>query len=200
MDLRYWNRYLKFIEMCDGQTYNDVYYYERHHIIPKSLGGDNSEDNLIRLTARQHFIAHVLLIKATNSPQMYYAVHLMACAPQQSNYLNSKEVELARELYSQREVTPETRKKQSEAKLGKSNPKTSARNKLKTGRIAFRSDNRLLWFYNEELNLSIFITRLQAKQEGLPGISGVSAKRLYLGHKPIRGWQCLSCMLKPFEP
>jgi hypothetical protein len=36
-------------------------YYERHHIIPKSLGGDNSPENLVILTAREHFIAHWLL-------------------------------------------------------------------------------------------------------------------------------------------
>jgi len=38
-------------------------YWEFHHIIPKSLGGDNSEDNLIPLTAREHFLAHYLLTK-----------------------------------------------------------------------------------------------------------------------------------------
>lgn len=36
-------------------------YCERHHIIPKCLGGDNNEDNLIDLYAREHFIAHKLL-------------------------------------------------------------------------------------------------------------------------------------------
>ena len=38
-------------------------YVERHHIIPKSIGGSNDSDNLVALTAREHFIAHLLLSK-----------------------------------------------------------------------------------------------------------------------------------------
>lgn len=38
-------------------------YTEKHHIIPKSLGGDNSNDNIVKLTAREHFICHWLLTK-----------------------------------------------------------------------------------------------------------------------------------------
>jgi hypothetical protein len=38
-------------------------YFEKHHIIPKSLGGSNDLDNLVKLTAREHFICHLLLIK-----------------------------------------------------------------------------------------------------------------------------------------
>jgi len=38
-------------------------YTEKHHIIPKSLGGSNKKDNLVVLTAREHFICHWLLIK-----------------------------------------------------------------------------------------------------------------------------------------
>lgn len=40
-------------------------YVERHHIIPKSLGGDNSPCNLIFLTGREHFLCHWLLVKMT---------------------------------------------------------------------------------------------------------------------------------------
>jgi hypothetical protein len=39
----------------------DNIYYERHHIIPKCMGGDNSIENLVKLTAREHFIIHWLL-------------------------------------------------------------------------------------------------------------------------------------------
>lgn len=40
-------------------------YSERHHIIPKSLGGSNDPTNLVALTAREHFICHLLLVKMT---------------------------------------------------------------------------------------------------------------------------------------
>lgn len=38
-------------------------YTEKHHIVPKCLGGSDDRENLIRLTAREHFIAHRLLAK-----------------------------------------------------------------------------------------------------------------------------------------
>ena len=44
-------------------------YHERHHIIPKCMNGSNSQDNLIDLYAREHFIAHKLL--AEENPQNY---------------------------------------------------------------------------------------------------------------------------------
>ena len=57
-----YNRYLKFIDSLKGQAIDG--YCEVHHIIPKSFGGDNSKSNLIKLTARQHYIAHWMLWKA----------------------------------------------------------------------------------------------------------------------------------------
>ena len=36
-------------------------YKEIHHIIPRSEGGTDESDNLVELTAREHFIAHKLL-------------------------------------------------------------------------------------------------------------------------------------------
>lgn len=38
-------------------------YVEKHHIIPRSFGGNNSKANLVKLTAREHYIAHALLWK-----------------------------------------------------------------------------------------------------------------------------------------
>lgn len=38
-------------------------YTESHHIIPKSLGGSDLKDNLVNLTAREHFLCHWILVK-----------------------------------------------------------------------------------------------------------------------------------------
>ena len=38
-------------------------YTENHHIIPKSLGGTDTAENLVRLSPREHFIAHLLLAR-----------------------------------------------------------------------------------------------------------------------------------------
>lgn len=42
-------------------------YIERHHIIPKCIGGSNKKQNLVCLSAREHFIAHILLAKIYNN-------------------------------------------------------------------------------------------------------------------------------------
>lgn len=62
--------------------------YERHHIFPKSLGGDNSDTNLIYLTGRQHFFAHWLLFKIYNNPEMAMAFFMMRA--NKSNYKLTK--------------------------------------------------------------------------------------------------------------
>jgi hypothetical protein len=41
-------------------------YHELHHVIPKSLGGSDSQENLVYLTFREHFIAHRLLVRMTS--------------------------------------------------------------------------------------------------------------------------------------
>lgn len=38
-------------------------YTEFHHILPKSLGGSDDQNNLVNLSAREHFICHLLLTK-----------------------------------------------------------------------------------------------------------------------------------------
>lgn len=54
-------------------------YKERHHIIPKCMGGTNDEENLIDLYAREHFVAHQLI--ASENPScnaLHYALWNMA--------------------------------------------------------------------------------------------------------------------------
>lgn len=55
-------------------------YFETHHIIPRSLGGDDSSSNLVDLTYREHFLAHWLLTKmfeGLNKRKMVYALYAM---------------------------------------------------------------------------------------------------------------------------
>lgn len=40
--------------------------YEIHHIQPRSMGGTNENSNLVKLTLREHFVAHRLLAKFTS--------------------------------------------------------------------------------------------------------------------------------------
>ena len=48
---------------------------ERHHIIPRCLGGGNEDVNIVLVTGREHFILHRLISKANPSSwDLAYAV------------------------------------------------------------------------------------------------------------------------------
>ena len=51
-------------------------YTERHHVLPRALGGSDDSSNLVTLTAREHFIAHMLLARMYGG-SMWHAVTLM---------------------------------------------------------------------------------------------------------------------------
>lgn len=55
-------------------------YCERHHIVPRSLGGRNENTNVIRLTYRDHIFAHALLLKgaADETERWYLAASMSA--------------------------------------------------------------------------------------------------------------------------
>ena len=53
-------------------------YCETHHIIPRSEGGSDDDDNKVNLTAREHYIAHLLLAKIYNDYKMWHSVNLMS--------------------------------------------------------------------------------------------------------------------------
>ena len=38
-------------------------YFEKHHIIPRCMQGNNTKENIVMLTAREHFLAHWLLCR-----------------------------------------------------------------------------------------------------------------------------------------
>ncbi len=69
--------YSKFIESRPIRVKRRNNDTEKHHIIPKSIGGTDSKDNLIVLTPREHFIAHRLLHKLSTGiakSKMAYAL------------------------------------------------------------------------------------------------------------------------------
>jgi hypothetical protein len=58
-------------------------YKEKHHILPKCLGGSNDKSNLVELTAREHFLCHMLLCEIyPNENKLKHALFLMAIGKQ----------------------------------------------------------------------------------------------------------------------
>lgn len=76
----YW--YANFMAKLKNRILDKDVYFEKHHIVPRCFGGSNNPDNLINLTAREHYIAHLLLWKMSFSKrqhqQMITAFHAMS--------------------------------------------------------------------------------------------------------------------------
>lgn len=68
-------RYIHFIQTRPCRPYKAGETH-RHHILPKALGGGNEEANLIILTCREHFIAHLILWKCYGG-KMTKSFHFM---------------------------------------------------------------------------------------------------------------------------
>ena len=72
---------------------------EKHHIIPKSLGGTNDDNNLVHLTPREHYICHACLTKFTSGgylTKMTYAFWCMSNKFNKQQGSRSKLYEYAR--------------------------------------------------------------------------------------------------------
>lgn len=62
--------YKQLVDSANQRQLPESLYTEVHHIVPKSFGGTNHKYNLVRLTAREHYIAHLLLWKM-RFPNLY---------------------------------------------------------------------------------------------------------------------------------
>lgn len=95
--------YYRIVNRAKTRSLPNTVYTERHHIIPKCLGGSNSIDNLVDLTAKEHFICHLLLTKMTDNKGLVYAAWKMS--NQQNKFqkrykINSKTYEILRKAFS----------------------------------------------------------------------------------------------------
>lgn len=123
------NKYTKwyYLIVNSALTRNNAGYSERHHIIPKSLGGSNEQSNIVTLSAREHFVCHLLLTKMTVGGQrrsMCYAAWQMTHNINGKRYIpTSKMYELLKkrlsESYKGVPKSEETKRKLSLAHKGK---------------------------------------------------------------------------------
>lgn len=104
--MNYSQIYFKIIENRKNNPYSG--YVEQHHILPKSLGGLDNQDNLINLTAKEHFICHLLLTKiySEKTPEYYKMIKafmmMLTCkSNNQNRAINSKKYEYLRIKFSE---------------------------------------------------------------------------------------------------
>lgn len=72
-------------------------YTEKHHIIPKCMGGSDENSNLVKLTAREHYIAHKLLTKIYPNNVKLLNAHWMMC---RGRKVTSRQFEDAKKSFS----------------------------------------------------------------------------------------------------
>ena len=204
-------------------------YHERHHIMPKCMGGTDDEDNLIDLFAREHFEAHRLLaLENLDVKGLVYAWHRMSCGgndKMDSYKLTPEEYEEMKKVYSEmrrkeatgvkqssetiekrvsklrgksrpehvkqilreintgRIVSEETRKKISEALIGKPNP-----NKGKPMTEEQRLSHCIYTYYSPELNEYFSSTGEIKRKYGISNISRcINGETETCGKHPITG-------------
>jgi hypothetical protein len=197
MENKYKKWYDNIIERAKNRILNC--YTENHHIIPRSLGGNNKSDNLVKLTAREHFICHILLTKFTegkNKHKMVRAVMIMKAENKQQNrYINSKLYESLKVLYAKNQSlsmsgeknkffgkkhSQQSKEKMSLSKKGKHN------NSWNTGLNSSTSEK----LKEVGKNISKAKKGKPSKRKGLPGIkaSDESKEKMKLARKGNSYW------------
>lgn len=143
------------------------YYTEKHHIIPKCMGGVNNSSNYVLLTPREHFVAHQLLVKMYKDTKYFYklvrALNAMSMFNDKYSRPNAKEYEWIRTLcYNANKLTnagrkhkPETLRLFSEQRKGSKNPMYGRKGELSPsfGKIRSKESNDKIWL-NRDRNIS----------------------------------------------
>ena len=103
----HFSRYLAFIKSRPIREYKKRMGLVHHHILPKSMGANpdflSEPENIIILTNREHYIAHLILWKCYDKDgRMAYAFHMLSCIQNQHRRLTSRQFEnLRQEAFSE---------------------------------------------------------------------------------------------------
>lgn len=90
--MNYFAKYDQLIASCKASKPQG--YTEKHHILPRSMGGSDSADNLVDLTPKAHFLAHRLLAKMYGG-RMWAALAYMS----RGNTKSAKGVHITSRVY-----------------------------------------------------------------------------------------------------
>lgn len=171
---------------------------EKHHIVPLSLNGKDTKDNIAILTLKEHFICHRLLIKFTqgkNKSKMAKALWLMSS---QGKYNTSRKFYFARELYQkyQSEIAKSiwNRPGYKESHKGTKGYKHTDEAKLKSSEAAKRTRNFTGHKHSDESKLKISLAqkgrkRIPLTEETKLKISAALKQNGNMSEASKRGWE-----------
>jgi hypothetical protein len=154
IDNKYTRIYYSIIDRARSRTLPQEVYTEKHHIIPQSfyqsrsktgwLCGDyNAKTNIVILTAKEHFICHLLLVKMTEGIghfKMTNAMLRLANGSKTKQLVTARTYEYIKRASSEakkgRPCSPETREKIRQGNLKR--PPTSEETRQKLSEAARR--------------------------------------------------------------
>jgi hypothetical protein len=195
---KYTRWYFKIVDSARHHTRDG--YVEEHHIIPLSLGGSDAPDNLVKLTGREHFICHLLLLRMVTDAvalvKMRKAIRFMMCVPKKMQGLRwmptGRTVEIARKEAAlankgNREIaakisasrkgqklSDEHKRKISEGSRGKGRGRALASIEAQRGKPkseAAKEKMRLAWIARRERIAAGLETRKPMSEEGRRNLS-----------------------------
>lgn len=102
--MNYKKCYKKIVNKAKNRKLEPNIYTEKHHIIPKCMNGDESEQNIVKLTAKEHYVVHHLLTKIYENTKyiskLICAFRFMTVDSHNGNRIGLKDYEYMRSMYS----------------------------------------------------------------------------------------------------
>lgn len=122
--LKTYNNLIESARLHESEIIKGIYHV--HHIIPRCMGGSDDENNLVKLTIRQHILAHMILSRAypENNTLLFVATIMTTVKDTLGNTFVAPSRLAAQfsEEYSKRQkgkiLSPVTRKKMSISRTG----------------------------------------------------------------------------------
>jgi len=189
---KYSHWYNTIISSAKSRSASD--YVEKHHIIPKSLGGSNDKSNLVNLTPKEHFVCHRLLTRMTEGDarrKMCYAFWIMSNrkihSPSSIAYAEAKM--LMQEQMKTRTITEEFREK-CRARLTGKQMYTTTRTALlraNTGRTKTSTEKEKIKISIDEYYKTNINPRVGQKRTEEQKARMREAKKLSWGRNPLQG-------------
>lgn len=122
----YLKHYQALVEKAQKRSLSIDTYYETHHIVPRCLGGSNEVKNLVRLTAKEHFFAHLLLTRIYPEENKLHVAFWFMCNQRGRGKQVNRTTPSSRQYANAKKAFIEVQKKE---KAGIKNPEQSVRMK-----------------------------------------------------------------------
>ena len=125
-------------------------YTERHHIVPRCMGGTDDSINLVDLTPEEHFLAHQLLVKIhPKNPYLAKAAEMM-CVDRYGHRVNNKKYGWLKRRIA--EANSKLRAGQPSSFKGK---KHTAKAKAKISAARSGVPTNTCWIHNNTINKKV---------------------------------------------